>query len=194
MLIYHWLKGFFHHAMQSNPFFPIYLPAPRHFCADTLMEGSPMPSAAGRVSLMPVPGASLRISPLSPGFAGGVFYVKKGRGPFLIERNVRVNDAKLEFCAIYPAVLLRDQFENWSLARQKGFFARHMSLQKIFNLFFDRLFPPARPGPAAGYFPEFYQNLRFPFFTSPEIHAILVVADTVLSAFRFTKGGFPCEI
>ena len=82
MLIYHWLKGFFHHAMQSNPFFPIYLPAPRHFCADTLMEGSPMPSAAGRVSLMPVPGASLRISPLSPGFVRGSFMSKKAEGLF----------------------------------------------------------------------------------------------------------------
>ncbi len=34
----------------------------------------------------------------------------------------------------FPAAALRDQSADWTLARQEGFFPRHMSLEKIFGL------------------------------------------------------------
>ena len=39
-----------------------------------------------------------------------------------------------EFDGVFPAAALCDQSADWSLARQEGFFARRMSLQKIFAL------------------------------------------------------------
>ncbi len=38
-----------------------------------------------------------------------------------------------EFMVISPAAALCDQSADWSLARQEGFFPRHMSLEKMFG-------------------------------------------------------------